>query len=87
MLKNLKSFNVTITGSNWYGQVFWSNYTRPADYTRAIMAVLKNSSDNSNYQIIPSYNSIYLYKIDANRMITRCTPQDTISLDVTVYYI
>lgn len=87
MLKNLKSFNVTITGANWYGQVFWSNYTRPADYTRAIMAVLKNSSDNSNYQIIPSYNSIYLYKIDANRMIIRCTPQDTISLDVTVYYI
>ena len=51
------------------------------------MAVLKNSSDNSNYQIIPSNNSIYLYKIDANRMIIRCTPQDTISLDVTVYYI
>ena len=85
--KHYKTYEVTLTSVDWYGRAYLPNYTTPSDFSRAIGCAFKTASDNGNYQLFPNVNNIFIYKIDGNRALTRCTPQDTINLTVIVYYI
>ena len=85
--KHYKTYEVTLTSVDWYGRAYLPNYTTPSDFSRAIGCAFKTASDNGNYQLFPNVNNIFIYKIDGNRALTRCTQQDTINLTVIVYYI